>query len=85
MLQTTNCTPEIRKLQMENGGMLPSYAWPGGYPIFYVDKENNALHPHCASENDEYSAPLVAYDVNWEDATLYCDECSQRIESAYAD
>ena len=24
-------------------------------------------------------------DVNWEDAELYCDHCSKRIESAYAE
>jgi hypothetical protein len=69
----------------ENGFTLPKYAWPGGYPIFYADSEGNALCPDCANENDEFSAELVAYDINWEDPALYCDHCGERIESAYAD
>lgn len=28
---------------------------------------------------------VVAYGVNWEDPDLYCDDCSERIESAYGD
>jgi hypothetical protein len=28
---------------------------------------------------------VVAYDVNWEDASLYCEHTSERIESAYAE
>lgn len=64
---------------------LPAYAWPGGYPLFYIDAENNVLCAKCARENDEYSAELTGADVNWEDSTLYCEHCSERIESAYAD
>lgn len=28
---------------------------------------------------------VVAHDVNWEDASMHCDDCGQRIESAYAE
>lgn len=28
---------------------------------------------------------VVATDVNWEDGELYCDNCNDRIESAYAE
>lgn len=35
--------------------------------------------------NSDKGWEVVAVDVNWEDASLYCDECSQRIESAYAE
>lgn len=70
---------------LDDKGNLPSFAWPGGYPLFYLDAESNILCPDCANENDEYSAPIVAHDANWEDDSLYCDHCNKRIESAYND
>lgn len=80
-----NASEKIKKLAEDNGGELPSYAWPGGYPMFYVDKECAVLCPKCANKADEYSVPVVDYDVNWEDVDLYCDDCSSRIPSAYGD
>ena len=67
------------------GEELPSYAWPGGYPLYYLDKGNNCLCPACANENGEFDQPVVAADVNYEDTSLYCDHCSQQIEAAYTD
>ena len=65
---------------------LPKYAWPGGYPMFYVTKRGNVLCPDCANaEGKDSDDPPVAHDANWEDPNLYCDACSQRIESAYAE
>jgi hypothetical protein len=74
-------------------GKLISYAWPGGYPVFYLDNECNCLCPNCANEQeDENSEPdaivvwtIEACDINYEDPNLYCDHCNQRIESAYAE
>jgi hypothetical protein len=63
-------------------GTLPAYAWPGGYPVFYLDGENCVLCPKCA--NKEATAPTV-YGVNWEDPQLFCEECNECIESAYAE
>jgi len=69
-------------------GNLPAYAWPGGYPMFYLAKDNGVLCPKCANEfnperdNDSQLEP-VAYDVNYEDASLFCEHCNTRIESAY--
>ena len=63
---------------------LPKWAWPGGYPLYYLDNENNVLCPACASK-DGYESEPVACDVNWEDPDLYCDDCGERIESAYAE
>lgn len=53
--------------------------------MFYVDEENNVLCPKCANKHEEYSADIVEYDANWEDTSLYCDDCSERIESAYGE
>jgi hypothetical protein len=29
-------------------GSLDTYAWPGGYPIYYLDKRGDVLCPKCA-------------------------------------
>ena len=67
----------------DDAGKLPAYAWPGGYPIYYVTEDGLTVCPTCA--NDETSDDVVAADVNYEDAALYCDDCNKRIESAYAE
>lgn len=64
---------------------LPLYAWPGGYPLYYIDNDGWILCPQCARKNDEYSAELAGADVNWEDDSLYCDHCGESIQSAYGD
>jgi len=59
----------------------------GGYPMVYVaPKYGDVLCPGCA-DHVEVLAPNMALvaGINWEDASLYCDSCSERIESAYAD
>tara|TARA_Y100001937_G_C6845362_1_gene209660 strand:+ start:189 stop:344 length:156 start_codon:yes stop_codon:yes gene_type:complete len=38
----------------------------------------------CASEENARGV-LVKMATNWEDKNLYCDECSEKIESAYAE
>lgn len=63
-------------------GTLPHTAWPGGYPMYYVDDKNCVLCPDCANK-DGYGFEIVAYDINWEDENLYCDDCNEKIESAY--
>lgn len=60
---------------------IRSHSLIGGYPIVYLDNENKILCPKCAKE----SFDIVNYFCNWEDNCLYCDNCSERIESAYCD
>jgi hypothetical protein len=80
-----------------------AYAWPGGYPVFYLarqgyrndetgeleysqyDRSEFVCCPKCAGNTADSDIILVASDVNWEDLELYCDMCSKRIESAYAE
>lgn len=77
-------------LPRETDGKLPAYAWPGGYPIYYLAEDNGVLCTKCANDytpdrdNEEQLRPVIA-DINWEDAALYCDNCNARIESAYAE
>lgn len=81
----------------DNNGMLPTFAWPGGYPLFYATRDGEALCPVCAnggngsiavidgtddSAADEWT--IVGYDVNWESPAMYCAHCYARIPSAYA-
>jgi hypothetical protein len=82
----------MKDIPIDDKGDYISYAWPGGYPIFYVTKDCGVLCPKCANENKELTKDkddpqwfIVDYDVNWEDETLYCDNCNKKIESAYGD
>ncbi len=76
-------------------GKANSYAWPGGYPLYYVTSDGAALCPHCMTKerkqivrstvlNSRDGWQVSGQDVNWEDSELYCDHCNKRIESAYA-
>ena len=69
------------------------WAWPGGYPLYYICKDGGVLCADCANDNIKLtSAPdaddqwtIVARDINWEDAGLTCDHCNKAVGSAYAD
>jgi hypothetical protein len=65
-----------------DNGQLASYAWPGGYPLYYFDAENSILCPSCANK-EGYNAPIIGCDINYENTVLYCDDCSAHIEAAY--
>jgi hypothetical protein len=74
----------------QSDGKLPAYAWPGGYPIVYMAKDNGILCPRCANEyelerdNSEQLEP-VAYFVHYEGPAEQCENCNALIESAYGD
>jgi uncharacterized Zn finger protein (UPF0148 family) len=61
-------------------GKLPVYAWPGGYPLYYITKKGEVLCPNCANETPE---EVDEYEVNWEDTNIFCDGCDKQIERAY--
>ena len=72
------------------------YAWPGGYPLFFVTSDGAALSYAAVRGNlrrimesiRDRSADgwqVIGADVNWEDPALYCDHTGERIESAYAE
>ena len=72
----------INNAQRDPNGKLASFAWPGGYPLMYLTKDGLCVCPECANRDE---SDLVACEANWEDPELFCDDCSRRIESAYAD
>ena len=72
------------------------FAWPGCYPLYFITSDGAALSFDAVRENlrsviwsirhgvnDGWR--VVGCDVNWEDASLYCDHTGARIPSAYAE
>ena len=73
-----------------------AFAWPGGYPLFFITSDSAALSFDAAKAEAEAIEDsiaskaddgwrVVACEVNWEDASLFCDHSGKRIESAYAE
>jgi hypothetical protein len=72
------------------------YAWPGGYPLYFVTDDGAALS--FQTVRDELSQVLpaiqsgkkdgwrvVACLINWEDSDLHDDHTGERIPPAYGD
>ena len=92
-MEATEYTPIKKAGRIAQGVNLQPYAWPGGYPLFAITDDGAAICAKCCGtelENIDTSTRgdgwrVIASDVNWEDGELYCDHCSERIESAYAE
>lgn len=86
-------TTQSRSLRLADQLAANPYAWPGGYPLFAVTSDGAALCKRCcAAEREAIGTTtgsdgwcVVAVAANWEDPALFCDHCSDRIESAYAE
>lgn len=72
------------------------YAWPGGYPLYFLTTDGQALSFDAVRERwrDVVSAALAdcrdgwrlaACDVNWEASDLVCDHTGKVIPSAYGE
>jgi hypothetical protein len=70
------------------------YAWPGGYPLFFVASDGEAVSYAAArtefrviaqaiQDRDDSGWRIVACDINYEDRDLYCAHSGEQIESAY--
>jgi len=86
----------MRKLafRRDENGRCEKYVFPGGYPVYYVCADGGILCPNCVDAEqalidsaDEHDKQwfVIAQDINYEDYNLYCDNCNNRIESAYTD
>lgn len=77
-----------------------SYSKVGGYPLYYDvfyrqhgSRFGQQLCPRCAkqfsfklnADPDDITDLCIEQKANWENPNMYCDECSERIESAYAE
>jgi hypothetical protein len=59
---------------------LPACVWPGGYPVFYLDRGWQELCPACANQHRD---EILDGDVYWEGPAMSCSECGVEIVSAY--
>ena len=72
------------------------FAWPGGYPLYFITSDGAALSFNSARYNRRSILQSIAHntndgwriigvDVNWEDESLTCDDTGESIPSAYGD
>ena len=72
------------------------WAWPGGYPLYFITDDGGALSFKTVKEEYDQIAEsieerlndgwqVVALEINYEDGELYDDHSGERIESAYAE
>lgn len=83
----------MKTLEIKNIIRKP-YAWPGGYPLYFVTVDCSALCVKCARSEYRQIARAAKYpgtdkqweifgaEINWE-SEIYCEHCSKQIESAY--
>jgi hypothetical protein len=71
-----------------------SHSWLGGYPLFFITEDGEALSFAAARENVKLILAsmrrgyrdgwtVVRCEANWEDESLYCSHSGERIECAY--
>jgi len=77
-------------IKLTDKGLVMHYAFPGGYPIFYLTKENETLCPQCVQTNisdccnvDDVSWYVESTGINYEDDNMMCCECNATIDCAY--
>lgn len=84
----------MAEIVADSDGTLPAFAWPGGYPIYYLTEDSAILCPGCANgengseasqQSDDKQWKLAACDVHYEGAPLSCEHCNAEIGSAYGD
>jgi hypothetical protein len=86
------CEPDPLERMRDDEGKLPGYAWPGGYPIYYLMRDDDMPHdapyvvcPTCANAPRTPECNPVASEAHYEGPPLECEECNGQIESAYGD
>lgn len=78
------------KATLRNG----RYAWPGGYPLFFITSDGAALSFDTARSEFRLIADsiqselddgwrIIACEINYEDSSLFCEHSGAAIESAY--
>jgi hypothetical protein len=84
--------PYIEDLKNQNEGSIPEFAWPGGYPMYYITSDGGVLSPKAVVENESLCSDpddpqwhIIGHQINWEDENLTCDHTGDRIPSAYGE
>ena len=71
-----------------------AYAWPGGYPMYFIANDGASMCFDCVQSQYFQCAysirhriddgwRIIACDINYEDEDCYCEHCNKRIPSAY--
>jgi hypothetical protein len=73
------------------------YAWPGGYPRYFICADGEAMSFAEAKINQgqiidaingdpfESEWRVIGCEINWEDTELFCVSSGEKIESAYGE
>lgn len=70
------------------------YAWPGGYPMYFITESGDELsfesvrecfREVCRDSSWDSAWNIVALDINWENPQMYCAHSNKLIESAYGE
>lgn len=72
------------------------YAWPGGYPCYFICSDGEAMSFDVVVENadlirdaiintDNSGWKVIGIDINYEDDSLYCAHSGELIPSAYVE
>ena len=81
--------------QFEFALMQGPYAWPGGYPMFFIMKDGEPLSFKAANAEKERIIEAIKdphdsdtwkpidVDINWEDDDLFCAHTGEKIYPAY--
>jgi hypothetical protein len=90
--------PALRQTQLTSRKLRDQlitspYTSLGSYPLFAITSDGGALCKHCCKTESKAigftygndGRNVVALEVNYEDPSLHCDHCGDRIESAYAE
>lgn len=76
---------------IRNGG----FAWPGGYPLYLICADSEALCFKCAKQEYKSLArgmrghgkqwTVLGCEINYERNDLFCAHCNAQIEPAYGE
>jgi hypothetical protein len=88
LIHTTN--------DLKNAIRSGPYAWPGGYPLYFITSDGAALSFDAVKENYRIILQsvkhkmrdgwqVVAFEINWEEPDLFCEHSGKRIDSAYCE
>jgi DNA-directed RNA polymerase subunit RPC12/RpoP len=72
-------------IQVDSTMAPVAYAWPGGYPVFYLTEQNNLICAKCAKKSDFESDLVASSGINYEDTDMACNDCGSKIDAAYAE
>jgi hypothetical protein len=92
MTTMSKYTTNQLKSQLRNG----EFAWPGGYPLFFITDDGATLSFEAVRENIKSVIwsirhkvsdgwRVIGCEVNWEDDFMTCAHTGEPIESAYGE